>query len=278
MTKTVSSPGMEFFRIGKKKSETHDTFTLDLYPGPATHQWEFQPGQFNMLYLFGVGEVPISISGNPAKALPIIHTIRSVGAVTDVMERMQKGERIGVRGPFGTGWPVELAEGADVLIIAGGIGLAPLRPAIYRLIAHRERYGNVTILYGARTPEDLLYENELQRWRGRFDMNVFITVDSAKSGWRGNVGVVTTLIRKLTIDPDETLAFICGPEVMMRYTIFELQRHNVPLSNVFISMERNMKCAVGSCGHCQIGPYFVCKDGPVFPFTKIEPYFTMREK
>lgn len=184
---------------------------------------------------------------------------------------------IGVRGPFGTPWPMQEATGNDVLVIAGGVGLAPLRPAIYQLLAQRERYGKVSILYGARHPDDMLYAKELEKWRGRFDLEVEVSVDSAKRGWMGNVGVVTQLIPKTMSDPDNTLAMICGPEIMMRFTVKELQKQGMDGTGIYVTMERNMKCAIGFCGHCQFGPQFICKDGPVFRFDRIQNIFGKRE-
>jgi NAD(P)H-flavin reductase len=172
---------------------------------------------------------------------------------------------------------VEEAAGNDVVMVTGGIGLAPLRPVLYYLLSNREKYGRIVLLYGARTPQDLLYKPELEKWRGHFDLEVDITVDTATAGWRGNVGVVTTLIPGARFDPAQTAAMVCGPEVMMRFTLRELQLRGVEPENIFISMERNMKCAVGFCGHCQFGPTFVCKDGPVFRYDQVEAFFAKRE-
>jgi NAD(P)H-flavin reductase len=230
-----------------------------------------------MVYVSGVGEVPISISGDPAKPKILIHTVRSVGTVTQKICQPRPGRVLGVRGPFGSSWPVKEAVGSDVVIVCGGIGLAPLRPAIYHLMANREKYGRVALLYGARTPEDLLYKDELPKWRGQFDLQVEVTVDAATGGWRGNVGVVTTLIPPARFDPENTVAMVCGPEVMMRFTLLELEKRGVPSENTFVSMERNMKCAVGFCGHCQFGSTFICKDGPVFRYDQIQPFFVTRE-
>jgi len=182
-----------------------------------------------------------------------------------------------VRGPYGSCWPVEHAEGNDVVIVAGGIGLAPLRPALYRLMATRDRYGRIVLLYGARTPEDILFKRELQDWRSHFDLEVYVTVDRATGRWKGNVGVVTTLIPKAPFDPHASIALLCGPEVMMRFTIQELEKRGVRDDLIFVSLERNMKCAVGFCGHCQFGPTFICKDGPVFRYDTIRSFFEMRE-
>lgn len=265
------------YRIQRVGRETRDTFTLELRSMNGDDGFPFAAGQFNMLYLFGVGEVPISISGDPTNPHTLVHTIRAVGTVTQRICSLKKGAVLGVRGPFGGHWPVEEAAGNDVVIIAGGIGLAPLRPTIYYLLAHRGRYGRIVLLYGARTPADLLYKRELERWRGRFDLEVEITVDTATADWRGNVGVVTTLIPSAPFDPLNTVAMMCGPEVMMRFTLMEFQKRGVPAENTFISMERNMKCAIGFCGHCQFGPTFVCKDGPVFRYDRIQPTFGKRE-
>jgi NAD(P)H-flavin reductase len=265
------------YRIESVRKDTHDTFTIELVPGGDGERVPFLPGQFNMLYTFGVGEIPISISGDPARRDVLVHTTRAVGMVTRAMRKLKRNDVVGVRGPFGSHWPVEDMTGSDIVIVAGGIGLAPLRPALYALLAQREKYGKIVLLYGTRSPADILYKNELERWRSRFDLDVYITVDRAMEGWRGNVGVVTTLIRKSPFDPDNTMAMICGPEVMMRYTILELNKRGVQMPNIYVSMERNMKCAIGLCGHCQLGNVFICKDGPVFRYDTIEKLFSLRE-
>lgn len=276
-------PGAEIFLphpfvVMRRRRETAETFTLSLTPPPGT-PFTFTPGQFNMLYIFGVGEVPISISGDPARADVVDHTVRAVGAVTRALASLKQGAVVGLRGPFGRGWPLKAARGHDVVIVAGGIGLAPLRPAIHHLLRRRGDYGRVVLLYGARTPADLLYRAELERWRGRFDMEVLVTVDRGDMDWHGHVGVVTTLFRQAErfFDPARTVAFICGPEVMMRFTLREFQNRDVPDDCIFLSLERNMKCALGFCGHCQFGPAFICKDGPVFPYSEIAPFFMLRE-
>lgn len=265
------------YRVARTRREMKDVFTLELDPTRGVAPFAFSPGQFNMLYLFGVGEVPISLSGDAAAPLPIVHTIRAVGAVSRGLCGVRRGDVLGVRGPFGTTWPVAEAEGADVLVIAGGIGLAPLRPAIQHLVAHRSAYGRVAILYGSRSPAELLYRRQIERWRGRFDLEVHVTVDHAKDGWMGRVGVVTRLIRIAAFDPENTVAMVCGPEIMMRFTVRELQTLGVSDEAIFVSLERNMKCGVGLCGHCQLGPHFVCKDGPVLPFVRIAPLLPVRE-
>lgn len=257
------------YRVHRVRHEMPDTFTLELEPEDGGEIPAFAPGQFNMLYVFGVGEIPISISGDPSRRGPLVHTTRAVGVVSRAMRDLKQGDIIGVRGPFGSHWPVERAEGRDVVIVAGGIGLAPLRPAMYRLSAERERYGKVVLLYGARTPSDILFRRELETWRAQFDLDVYVTVDRATGAWRGSVGVVTRLISQAPFDPLNTVAMVCGPEIMMRFTTTELLKRGVGAENLYISMERNMKCAIGQCGHCQYGPHFVCKDGPVFVFTAV---------
>jgi NAD(P)H-flavin reductase len=266
--------------IDRVRQETHDTFTLELVPGPsvtAAPPGRFLPGQFNMLYVFGVGEVPISISGDPGQAGRLVHTTRAVGAVTRAMRQLKRGGQLGVRGPYGTGWPVEAARGDDLVLVAGGIGLAPLRSVVYQVLAEREKYGRVVILFGARSAADLLFRRELEKWRSRFDLDVLVTVDRASSDWRGSVGVVTKLIGRAPFDPFNATALLCGPEIMMRYTVDELLRRGMPPGQVYLSMERNMKCAIGLCGHCQFGAAFVCQEGPVFPYPAVERLFSVRE-
>jgi NAD(P)H-flavin reductase len=268
------------YRIERIWRETHDTFTFELVPADGSAPMAFLPGQFNMLYVFGVGEVPISISGDPsgpAGRRMLVHTTRAVGNVTKAMQRLRRGDWIGVRGPYGAPWPVEEARGNDVVIAAGGIGIAPLRPVIYHVFANRERYGSLVVLYGARSAADVLYRRELERWRSRFDVDVQVTVDRSDGGWRGNVGFVTTLVRRAHFDPLNTTAMICGPEVMMRFTALELQTRGLDAEHIYYSVERKMKCAVRLCGFCQLGPTFVCQDGPVFRSDVIGPWLERRE-
>ena len=270
----LADPMLPFvYSIRQRKKENDDTFTLELEPADGHLLDPFAPGQFNMLYVFGVGEIPISVSGDPANPYRLIHTTRAVGTVTRAMAELREGDTLGVRGPFGSQWPLAEAEGKDVVIVTGGIGLAPLRPAIYHLLNQRDKYGKIVLLYGARTHEDMLYRREVEQWRARFDMNVFVTVDRATHDWHGNVGVVTTLIPHAPFAPHDAIAFVCGPEVMMRFTVQALQKRGVDMASIYVSMERNMKCATGFCGHCQYGPHFICKDGPVFRFDQIEPIF-----
>ncbi|MCB9437855.1 MAG: FAD/NAD(P)-binding protein [Anaerolineales bacterium] len=260
----------EPFRIRKVQKESYDTFTLELEPLNRPDPFLFKAGQFNMLYVFGVGEVPISISGDPHHPETLIHTTRAVGTVTKAMRQLKTGDVMGIRGPYGTSWPVDRAEGYDVVIVAGGIGLAPLRPSLYHVLEHRDKYGKVVLLYGTRSPDDILFRKELERWRSRFDLEIYVTVDYANPGWRGNVGVVTNLIPKAPFDPLHTMAMICGPEVMMRFTAIELLKRGVEAPNIYLTMERNMKCGIGFCGHCQLGESFICKDGPVFALPEMQ--------
>ncbi|MBM4295718.1 MAG: Ni/Fe hydrogenase subunit gamma [Deltaproteobacteria bacterium] len=265
------------FLVQNVRRETPDTFTLTLARPNPEEGLIFAPGQFNMLYAFGVGEAPISISGDPDRPHLLVHTIREVGNVTRALCHQKPGRAIGVRGPFGAFWPVAEAQGNDVLVVAGGLGLAPLRPAIYYLLSRRAAYGSVEIIYGARTPQDLLYRRELERWRGRFDLRVHVTVDAAPSDWKTNVGVVTALLPRARLDPFHTVAFLCGPGVMMRFTVRELLNLGLKEDRIFVSLERHMKCGLGMCGHCQLGPVFVCKDGPVFRYDRVKDWLDRRE-
>ena len=267
----------ESWQVRRTRRETDDTFTLELESGQARDGFHFLVGQFNMLYMFGVGEVPISISGDPNRPQKLVHTIRAVGPVTKAMRAVRRGDALGVRGPFGSCWPVQEAAGKDVLIVAGGIGLAPLRPVVYEILAKRKNYGLIALLYGTRTPADMLYSKELEQWDKHADLQAHITVDRASGAWSGNVGVVPTLLPKAQFNPRNTVAMICGPEVMMRFTVRDLQKHGVALENIYISMERNMKCAVGFCGHCQFGPTFICKQGPIFRYDRIQDLLAIRE-
>lgn len=257
------------FRVKRRVKENADTVTLELRPEPGEEGDGFLPGQFHMLWTFGAGEVPISISGDPANPGTIVHTTRAVGAATRRITSLQPGDPIGVRGPFGTAWPVGHAAGLDLVLVAGGIGLAPLRPALLAALAAREKFGRICLLYGARRPEELLYRSELKRWRSDFDLEVGVTVDRATPEWRGNVGVVTSLIARAGFDPHHAAAFVCGPEIMMRFAVRDLERRGVPADRIWVSLERNMKCGVGLCGHCQLGPLFVCRDGPVFRWDRV---------
>lgn len=262
-------------RVERVQKETGDVVTLTL--DTSARGFEFAPGQFNMLYAFAVGEVPISMSGDPERREVLVHTVRTVGAVSEALCRLRKGSVVGVRGPYGHPWPMAQLRGADLLIIAGGVGLAPLRPVIYHVLHHRADYGRVSLLTGARAPENLLFRKELARWQERGDIQVLVTVDHATPEWTGRVGVVPALLAEAAFDPSRAAALICGPEVMMRFTVRDLAQRGIPDERIYVSMERNMKCAVGLCGHCQYGASFVCKDGPVFRFDGIRARFWLRE-
>jgi NAD(P)H-flavin reductase len=265
------------YRVGQVWKETSDTFTLALEPAHGAASSGFSPGQFSMLYVFGVGELPISISGDPEEPGRLIYTVRSVGQATHALVSRKPGETVGVRGPFGGCWPMAEARGKDVVLVAGGLGLAPLRPAIYHVQRHRKDYGRLIVLYGGRSPRELLYRKELAAWARQPDTQVLSTVDYGGLSWRGHVGVVTTLFRYVRLQPARTVAMLCGPEIMMRFVARELGSRGIEEPDIYLSMERNMKCAVGFCGHCQYGPYFICKDGPVFPYSRVRSLLEKRE-
>ncbi|MGO9488178.1 MAG: FAD/NAD(P)-binding protein [Solirubrobacteraceae bacterium] len=260
--------------LRSKRQETVDTWTLELEPRGGV-PLAFAPGQFTMLSAFGAGEVPISISGD-AGAGPLVHTVRAVGLATEAICRAAPGEVLGVRGPFGCPWPLQELTGADVLVVAGGIGLAPVRPAILALLAPRGRHGRLLLLYGGRSPDQLLYTDELERWTAR-GLDVAVSVDSAGPEWLGHVGVVPRLIARASFEPAGAHALVCGPEVMMRFTVAALERAGVPGERVYAAMERNMQCGIGHCGHCQLGPTLVCRDGPVYRWSELAPWLAIRE-
>lgn len=262
--------------VRRRRRDGPQTYTLEIESEGAVPD-AFEAGQFNMLTAFGVGEVPISVSSDPAAPHRMLHTIRAVGPVSVALTRLRPGDALGLRGPFGTAWPLQTAHGRDVVVVAGGLGLAPLRPALYRLLAERERYGKVVLLYGTRSPDDILFRRELESWRRRLDFEVEVTVDHAIANWHGHVGVVTTLISYADFDPLHAIAFVCGPEVMMRFTLAELRDAGIDEESIYLSMERNMKCALGWCGHCQFGPFFVCRDGPVFRYDRVRAMLGTKE-
>jgi NAD(P)H-flavin reductase len=262
------------FRVRRNRRETADTRTLELASiAEGVPAW--RPGQFMMLYVFGAGEIPISICGDPAARDCIVHTVRAVGPLSRAICDAKEGSTLGLRGPFGSEWPIEGAEGRDVILVAGGIGLAPLRPVLHAVMANRGSYNRVSLLAGARTPAIFLYRRETDRWRRR-GVDVRLTVDAAAPGWKGAVGPVTTLIPRIEFDPSHAVAFIVGPEIMMRVVAQALAERGISDDRLFVSLERNMKCAIGFCGHCQLGPAFICKDGPVFPYSKLKPWLAIR--
>ncbi|MBK1735996.1 Ni/Fe hydrogenase subunit gamma [Halorhodospira abdelmalekii] len=281
------------WRIEAVTAEVADgeVFTWSLSPLESQGEPLPQPGQFNMLYLFGIGEAAISVSGIPGRdgtgcatlssppplAGGVVHTIRAVGSVTRAMQALSAGTVIGLRGPFGSCWPVAAAEGRDLILVAGGIGLAPLRPVLHEIAARRRSFGRVLLCYGARSPRDLIFRSELERWEEECEIELRIAVDRGTAAWSGHVGVVTELLDRGGFSGRNALAMICGPEIMMDYSVQALRRRGVPKEAIFVSMERSMRCAVGFCGHCQIGADFVCRDGPVFPYPRMEPAFRIQE-
>ncbi|WP_299442598.1 FAD/NAD(P)-binding protein [uncultured Rhodospira sp.] len=268
------------FRVLETWEEIPGCMSLRVEPagtGDAAGACAFAPGQFYMIYVFGQGEVPISISGDPARTGELTFTVMAVGTVTDALCAVQPGGIIGLRGPFGSVWPVDEIEGRDVIVMGGGLGLAPLRPAVYHLLNHRDRYGDLTLLYGARQPRTILYTDQLAGWSANDSIDINVTVDNAGRDWTGKVGVVTDFLNWRRLDPDRTSALICGPEIMMRFSAYALLDRGVAAENIHISMERNMKCGVRMCGRCQYGPFFVCDDGPVFSFDRVQHLFRIRE-
>ena len=265
-----------WFRVARSRRDTDDTVTLGLESLDGAGL-RFSPGQFTMLSAFGAGEVPISVSGDPARPDRLVHTIRDVGGVTRALAAARPGDVLGVRGPYGVGWGVEDARGGDVVVVAGGIGLAPVRPALLQVLESREQYGRVTLLYGGRTPADLLFGSELTGWSAAGVLDLAVTVDRASSSWKGPVGLVTELVPAARFDPSRTLALVCGPEVMMRYVAAALLHRGVPAGRIRLSMERNMRCGVGLCGHCQLREHLVCVDGPVFALPSVAPLLKVRE-
>jgi len=253
------------------------TFTVEFIDEYLRSAYRFDPGQFNMIYVPGIGEAAISISSNPHQPAKLEHTIRLVGTVTRAMGRMKVGDMVGLRGPFGNGWPLAEMEGRDVLIMAGGIGLAPLRPVIYWLLENREHCRRVVLLYGCRTPEDRLYATELEQWEREGKLDVLVTVDNATAEWSGPVGVVVNLMRRVKVNAERTTVFVCGPRMLNRVAAWGFLQLHVPMSQVYLSLERNMNCGFGRCGHCQYGSKFVCRDGPVFRFDEIADLFGKEE-
>jgi NAD(P)H-flavin reductase len=271
--------GLRLHTVTVKKViwETDDTFTLQIDLGAMGETFSFLPGQFNMLYVFGLGEAAISISSDASQGGMLAHTIHRVGTVTTGLAQMKRGDVIGLRGPFGSAWPITAARGKDVCIVAGGIGLAPLRPVMYAMLRERTAFERIILLYGARSPLDLLFRVELEEWAKEHNVEVLVTVDRGDSSWKGYIGVVTSLFSYIKLDARATVGYVCGPETMMKYTIDEMERRGLAEDQIYLSMERNMKCAVGFCGHCQYGPEFICKDGPVFTLPRIRHLLDKKE-
>jgi len=260
------------FRVTDRRQETPDTWTLEMEgDGPLP----FAPGQFTMLAAGGAGEVPISISGDPARPERLVHTVRAVGLATRAICAAEAGRVLSVRGPFGHGWPAPDA-GGDFVVVAGGVGLAPVRGVIYAALQERARLDRLVLLYGGRAPDLLLYRDELEAWAARDDIDVALTVDAAGRSWHGSVGVVPKLVQRAEFDPARTTALVVGPEVMMRFTVAALAARGVPAERTYLSLERNMQCGVAQCGHCQLGPVLLCRDGPVLTYAEIGAAMAVR--
>jgi len=268
----VSIP--RIYQVLRRDRETADTVTLTLEPreNPVP---PFRPGQFAMVYAFPRGEVPLSVSGTTPSGTGLLHTVRAVGAVTRALHDLRPGQQVGVRGPLGTPWDLGPARGRDLLLIAGGLGLAALRPLLLQALARPRSYRGITLLIGARTPADLLYRDRYRSWSAH--ARVAAIVDRADEAWTGQVGVVTTLLDRVPLRPQHTAAYLCGPEVMMRATARDLAHRGVPSCRMFLSLERTMRCGTGHCGQCQIGPLLVCRDGPVAAWDHVEPLLAVRE-
>lgn len=256
--------------------ELPDTYTMTLEPADGDSM-RFEPGQIAMVYVFGAGEVPISVSSSSRRRDAIELTNRAGGSVTRAGAKLGVGDTVGIRGPFGRPWPMDTARGGDIVVVGGGIGLAPLRSVVYEVLDDRDAFNNAAIVYGTRNPATLLFERELREWRGHFDLDVEVTVDRAPTSWRGDVGLVTDLLPRIDFDVSSATAMVCGPEIMMRFVGRDLVDMGMDPARVFLTMERNMKCGIGLCGHCQLGPQFLCKDGPVFPLTVVGPLMNVEE-
>ncbi|HLG22985.1 MAG TPA: FAD/NAD(P)-binding protein [Candidatus Manganitrophaceae bacterium] len=265
--------------IVEKRREARGIYTyrLRFQEEALRRAFQFQPGQFNMVYAFGAGEVPISIVSDPGDPELLDHTIRIVGNVTGALDRLEAGDAVGLRGPYGSAWPLQEAEGKEVVIITGGLGCAPVVSVINYIARRRASYGPLKILHGIKTPKDLLYRERFRAWRRYPDTEVYLTVDHPDRQWKYSVGVVTNLFSQVKIDAANGLFMMCGPEVMMRYAAHDLLAHGVSPHRIYLSLERNMKCAVAFCGHCQFGPTFVCREGPVYRYDRIQEWFEKRE-
>jgi sulfite reductase subunit B len=228
-----------------------------------------KPGQFAQISLPGLGEAPISISSSPDLKGSFEMVVRNVGRLSGALHNMEAGAKVGVRGPFGTSFPVEELKGKDLVFICGGIGLVPVRSAIHYVLNRRKDYGKVSILYGTKSVEERFFLSELQDWEKRSDVNYLDTVDRADDKWKGNVGVITKLIPKVEVDPIKTRVIICGPPIMYKFVLIELMSKGLPEEHVYVSLERRMKCGVGKCGHCQINGLYTCMDGPVFKYSDV---------
>lgn len=261
-----------------RTQESPSIFTLRLRLDDAAAQaaYRFAPGQFNMLYLYGVGEVPISIMSDPEDRDGIGHTIRALGRVTQGLAALGPGDRVGLRGPFGRGWPLQEVSGCDVVLVTGGLGCAPVVSVIHYILKRRERFGKLVIIQGVKHADDLIWREQYDRWAKLPNTQVMVAADEGAAFWPWHVGRVTELFGLARFDPGCAVAMMCGPEGMMRAAVGSLQALGLPESRLFLSMERNMQCAVGRCGHCQFGGAFVCRDGPVFNWGEVQPLLAHR--
>ena len=255
-----------------REAENIDTYRLRFVDKQVRRSYRFASGQFNMVYLFGVGEVAISIVSDPDEPESLDHTIRVVGRVTKAIAQLQAGDELGIRGPFGQGWPLDAAQGNDVVIVTGGLGCAPVVGAIEYIFRRRNQYGAVKILHGVKTLHDLLYRERFDAWRRQPDTQVLLTSDQPDKTWHYHVGVVTELFEQVAVDPARTVVLMCGPEIMMRLGVPILMQRGIPATAIYASLERHMECGIGLCGHCQLGPYFLCKDGPVMRYDRVAPW------
>ncbi|HTN42661.1 MAG TPA: FAD/NAD(P)-binding protein [Nitrospiria bacterium] len=264
--------------IGKRREALRvHTVRLKIRDEAIRRAYRFRPGQFNMLYVFGVGEVPISIVSDPDQPGVLDHTIRDVGKVTDALVGLKEGDTVGIRGPYGSWWPLEEARDMDVVIVTGGLGCAPVVSVINYVAHRRDRYGGLKIFHGVKTPKDLLYRARFRAWRKLPDTEVYLTADHPDREWKYKVGIVTNLFRQVRIDAGKSLVMMCGPERMMQSAARDLLAQGLPAERIYLSLERNMKCAIGFCGRCQFGPSFICKDGPVYRYDRIRTWFEMDE-
>lgn len=252
--------------------ETPDTktFKLRLEDKEFAKSFSWEPGQFVQLTVFGAGEAPIGFASSPLEKSFFELTIVKRGGVTKAMHLVGKGDRVGIRGPLGNCWPLEDAKGMDILIVGGGVGLAPLRPAILQMLANRRDYGEMWLLYGARTPADRNFKYDLEKWKGRGDLHLLQSVDLGDETWKDNVGVVTTLFDKIKIDPAKTVAFTCGPPIMIKFATIDLLKMGFSKDRIVTSLERYMKCGVGKCGHCCINHVYICTEGPVMTYEEMQ--------
>ncbi|MDJ0921900.1 MAG: FAD/NAD(P)-binding protein [Henriciella sp.] len=262
--------------INDVRPETETSVTLRVQAKSRSELDRFRPGQFAMLYVFGVGEAAISCCYDEADTDHLNFTVRSAGAISNALTQLKPGDMVGIRGPFGQGWPMDGVDGCDLVLMAGGVGLAPIRPVLHAVLEQQVQPVRTQLMYGARDPGDILYANKLPDW-AQLGIDIQTIVDRSDAKWSGQVGLVTSLVTQADFEPKNTIAFLCGPEVMMRFSAYALVDRGVSSDRIWLSMERNMKCAIGHCGHCQFGKDFICRDGPVLRFDQIQSQLVTRE-